>query len=121
MKLDRRPLWSSWARAKGAKRIFKDHSRSVALAVAFRLDTITTRWSLLSAFNAPLPTCYNPLTRDEPGGDHVRGLLRQPVFVRFRAFNGLETRDASAVPELEFFDASAATTSSLSSVLIACA
>lgn len=89
MELGRRSLRSSHGRTERTQRILEDDSRRIALTVAFGFDAIATCGSLLSAFDPSLATCYIQSAMPNPQRFDPHGLLRQPVLVRFRAFNGL--------------------------------
>lgn len=107
MELGRRFRGSSYTGTKGVQRIFEDDSGSVAFTVALGLDTVATRWTLLSTLDASLATCYIPSAMSDPGRFHNPDLLRQPVLVRFRAFRGLVVLAVSAAAGLALVDDSA--------------
>lgn len=119
MKLRRCLRGRSNSRAKSVQRVFENYSGCIALAVALGFHTIATSWTLFSALDTSLATCYSP---SAPSDQRFRypGLLRQPVLVRFRAFWGLRVLAVSVLVCLRLVNFSAVVVLSFSSDLITC-
>lgn len=120
MKLRRRLQGRSNRRAESVQRVFENYSGCIALTVALGFHTIATRWTLFSALDTSLATCYSPSALSDQRF-HCPGLLRQPVLVRFRAFWGLKVLAESVLVCLRLINFSAVVVLSIFSDLITCA
>lgn len=119
MKLRRRLQGRPNSRAESVQRIFENDSGCIALTVALGFHTIATRWTLFSALDTSLATCYSPSALSDQRF-HSSGLLRQPVLVRFRAFWGLKVLAVSVLVGLRLINFSAVLVLSIFSDLITC-